>query len=263
VCIEDPKVISTRRSMFCQAAVWLAVVLFGCDSVRETLHKSPEGEWAMTEFDRAVKQLRPEGERVMAEFDRYAKMADELRRNHESGPLDENAVRDVLRRVGIGTAPTAPRSGTPSKTPSQTPSPTPPKPFPVPVYSEGYRWPLEAGIVSSEFGQIRGATHHQGIDIAAELRVPVYAAGAGEVIYAGNKLSGYGNVVILRHDQKTTTLYGHNSELKVRAGQEVKADQIVALLGSTGHSTGPHVHFEIRQNETPANPRNYLPKSRF
>jgi murein DD-endopeptidase MepM/ murein hydrolase activator NlpD len=249
--------------MFQWAAVWLAVIQFGCDSVRDTLHKSPEGEWAMTEFDRAVKQLRPESERVMAEFDRYAKMADELRKNHESDlGLDEKGVQEVLRRVGIGPAPPTPRPGTPAK-PSQTPSSTPPKPFPVPVYSEGYRWPLEAGIVSSEFGQKRGNTVHRGIDIAAELRVPVYAAGAGEVLYAGDKLSGYGNVVILRHDQKTTTLYGHNSELKVRTGQEVKADQVVALLGSTGHSTGPHVHFEIRQNESPANPRSYLPKSRF
>ena len=260
MCVEDAKFAVTRRSMFHWAAVWLAVIQFGCDSVRDTLHKSPEGEWAVTEFDRAVKQLRPEGERVMAEFDRYAKMADELRKNHENDlPLDEKGVRDVLRRVGVGAAPAAPRPGSPSP----TPSPAPPKPFPVPVYSEAYRWPLEAGIVSSEFGQVRGHTRHQGIDIAAELRVPVYAAGAGEVIDAGDKLSGYGNVVILRHDQKTTTLYGHNSELKVRTGQEVKADQVVALLGSTGHSTGPHVHFEIRQNESPANPRSYLPKSRF
>jgi hypothetical protein len=62
VCIQDGKFAVTRRSLFYWATVWLVVVLFGCDSVRETLHKSPEGEWAMTEFDRAVKQLRPEGE---------------------------------------------------------------------------------------------------------------------------------------------------------------------------------------------------------
>lgn len=260
MCVEDPKFVVTRRSIFHWAALWLAVVQFGCDSVRDTLHKSPEGEWAVTEFDRAVKQLRPEGERVKAEFDRYAKKADELRRNHESDlPLDEKGVRDLLKRVGIGPAPATPRPGAPS----QTPSPTPPKPFPVPVYSEGYRWPLEAGIVSAEFGQRRGTTQHQGIDIAAEMGVPVYAAGPGEVIYAGDKLSGYGNLVILRHDQNTTTLYGHNRELKVRTGQEVKADQVVALLGSTGHSTGPHVHFEIRPHEKPDNPRKYLPNSRF
>lgn len=260
MCVEHSGTAVTRRRVVHWAAVWLAVVQFGCDSVRQTLNKSSEGEWAVTEYDRALKRLRPESERVMAEFDRYAKMADELRQNHASGPLDEKAVRDLLRRVGVSTAP-GPRPGTP--TAPGAPPPPPPKPFPVPVYSEGYRWPLEAGIVSSEFGQLRMGTPHHGIDLAAELRVPVYAAAPGQVIYAGDKLSGYGNVVIVRHDQKTTTLYGHNSELKVRTGQEVKAEQVVALLGSTGRSTGPHVHFEIRQNEEPANPRGYLPKSRF
>ena len=92
--------------MFRWAVVWLAVIQFGCESVRGTLQKSPEGEWAMTEFDRAVKRLRPEAERAMAEFDRYAKMADELRKNRESDlGLDEKGVLDVLRRVGIGPAP--------------------------------------------------------------------------------------------------------------------------------------------------------------
>jgi murein DD-endopeptidase MepM/ murein hydrolase activator NlpD len=189
----------------------------------------------------------------MAEFDRYAKMADQLRKNHASGPLDDKAVRELLRKLGVASTP-RPRPG--------VPPPPPAKPFPVPIYAGGYRWPLDAGLVTSEFGQRRG-TPHQGMDLAAELRVPVYAAAEGEVVYADDKLGGYGNVVILRHDQRTTTLYGHNSELKVKSGQQVRADQVVALLGSTGRSTGPHVHFEIRDNERPINPRTYLPKSRF
>jgi murein DD-endopeptidase MepM/ murein hydrolase activator NlpD len=69
--------------------------------------------------------------------------------------------------------------------------------------------------------------------------------------------------VILRHDERTTTLYAHNSEFNVKTGQKVRADQVVALLGSTGRSTGPHVHFEIRDTERPINPRTYLPKTRF
>jgi murein DD-endopeptidase MepM/ murein hydrolase activator NlpD len=225
-----------RREALRLVAIWLALSQSGCATIRQTLKKRPEGEW------------------VVAEFDRYAKMADQLRKNHASGTLDDKAVRDVLRKIGIATAPER-RPG--------APPPTPPRPFPVPTYSDGYRWPLDAGIVSAEFGQLRHGTPHQGIDIAAELRVPVYAAGAGEVVYAGDQLSGYGNVIILRHDQKTTTLYGHNSELKIKTGQQVKADEVVALLGSTGRSTGPHLHFEIRQNEAATNPRKYLPKSRF
>jgi murein DD-endopeptidase MepM/ murein hydrolase activator NlpD len=198
---------------------------------------------------------RPEGQWVMAEFDRYAKMADQLRKNHASGPLDDKAVRDLLRRLGVASAP-APRPR-----PGASPPPAA-KPFPVPVYTGGYRWPLDAGLVTSEYGQRRG-TPHQGMDIAAELRVPVYAAAEGEAIYVGDQLGGYGNVVILRHDQRTTTLYAHNSALKIKTGQKVKVDQVVALLGSTGRSTGPHLHFEMRENERPVNPRPYLPKSRF
>ncbi len=188
----------------------------------------------------------------MAEFDRYAKMADELRRNHASGALESVDVLRVLRGAGVAPAP-RPTPGAP---------PAPAKAFPVPVYEGGYRWPLDAGVVSSEFGQRWGGPH-EGIDVAADLGVPVYAAAAGEVVYADNKLRGYGNVVILRHDQKTTTVYGHNSAFKVKVGDQVRANQVIALLGSTGRSTGPHVHFEFRQVDHALNPRQVLPKSRF
>jgi murein DD-endopeptidase MepM/ murein hydrolase activator NlpD len=213
----------------------LALGQAGCAKTRELLGKRREGQW------------------VMAEFDRYAAMAEQLRKNHASGPLDDKAVRDLLRRLGVASAP-RPQPGAPPRSPA--------KPFPVPVYPGAYRWPLDAGLVTSEFGQRRG-TPHQGMDIAAELRVPIYAAAEGEAIYVGDQLGGYGNVVILRHDQKTSTLYGHNSALKIKTGQKVKTDQVVALLGSTGRSTGPHLHFEIRENDRPVNPRPYLPKSRF
>jgi hypothetical protein len=114
---------------------------------------------------------RPEGQWVMAEFDRYAKMADQLRKNYASGPLDDKEVRELLRRFGLKSPGPRPQPG--------APAPPPAEPFPVRVYAGGYRWPLDAGIVSSEFGQRRG-TPHQGMDLAAELRVPVYAAAEGE-----------------------------------------------------------------------------------
>jgi lipoprotein NlpD len=197
---------------------------------------------------------RPEGRWVMEEFDRYAKMADELRKNHASGPLDDKEVRELLRRVGLTS--TTPRAK------GDAPRPAPPKPFPVAAYTGAYRWPLDAGLVTSEFGPRRGYPH-QGLDIAADRNVPVYAAAEGEVLYADSTLSGYGNAVIVRHDQHTTTLYAHNNALKVKTGQKVRADQVVALLGSTGRSTGPHLHFEFRENERPNDPRGHLPKTRF
>jgi murein DD-endopeptidase MepM/ murein hydrolase activator NlpD len=124
------------------------------------------------------------------------------------------------------------------------------------------QWPLEAGVVSSEFGE-RWGKMHKGIDIAADVGEPVYAMAAGEVIYAGNGMRGYGNVVVIRHDRMRTSLYAHNSELKVKQGDQVTQGSLVALLGSTGHSTGPHVHFEIRDGDTPLNPRSVLPASKL
>lgn len=137
-----------------------------------------------------------------------------------------------------------------------------PPPFPVPAYKGKYRWPMDAGVVSSEFGP-RWGKQHQGLDIAADMGVPVRAIAPGEVIYAGSHLTGYGNVLIVRHDQETTTTYAHNKALKAKPGDKVKAGQLIALLGSTDHSTAPHLHFEFRRGNVPLNPRTVPPKSKF
>jgi murein DD-endopeptidase MepM/ murein hydrolase activator NlpD len=121
-------------------------------------------------------------------------------------------------------------------------------------------WPVEAGVVSSEYGP-RWGKIHKGMDIAADVGEPVYAIAAGEVIYAGDGLRGYGNVVIVRHDRQMSSIYAHNSELKVHQGEQVTQGTLLALLGNTGHSTGPHVHFEIREGDTAIDPRSVLPKS--
>jgi lipoprotein NlpD len=93
-------------------------------------------------------------------------------------------------------------------------------------YQGTYRWPVDAGIVSSEYGSRHGRAH-RGIDIAGDVGEPILAIASGDVIYAGNGMSGYGNVVILRHDQATTSLYAHNSELKVRVGDRVRQGEQV------------------------------------
>lgn len=132
----------------------------------------------------------------------------------------------------------------------------------LPAYKGGWRWPLDAGIVSSEYGP-RWKKRHEGLDIAADEGEPVYASAAGKVLYSNNRMRGYGNVVILRHDAQLTTLYAHNQTLKVALGEEVKQGQVIALLGNTGASTGPHVHFEMRRANAAIDPRGVLPKSRF
>lgn len=100
---------------------------------------------------------------------------------------------------------------------------------------------------------------HNGLDLAANMGDPIRAAKAGTVITAG-EITGYGQTVILQHPDGTKTLYGHASRLLVKAGQAVKQGETIALVGSTGHSTGPHLHFEIIVNDKPQNPLLYLPK---
>jgi murein DD-endopeptidase MepM/ murein hydrolase activator NlpD len=98
---------------------------------------------------------------------------------------------------------------------------------------------------------------HHGIDFGVSAGTPIYAPDNGEVIYAG-WYGGYGKVVIIDHGGDLTTLYGHTSSYVVDAGQRVKKGQVIAYVGSTGMSTGPHLHFEVRKNGTPVNPYIYL-----
>lgn len=112
--------------------------------------------------------------------------------------------------------------------------------------------PVEGGTVTSgigwrldPFGSGR-MMYHRGYDIAVPTGTPVYSVRGGTVYYAG-PYKGYGNLVAVDHGNGYMTLYGHNSALKVTHGQRVNSRTVIALAGSTGRSTGPHVHFEIRQ----------------
>ena len=123
-------------------------------------------------------------------------------------------------------------------------------------------WPAE-GEITSPFGwrvhPIFGTQRlHTGIDIGADYGDAIRAADGGVVIHA-DWMGGYGNAVIIDHGNGISTLYAHNSQLLVSEGQTVSKGQTVARCGSTGYSTGPHLHFEVRQNGSPVNPLNYLP----
>ena len=192
----------------------------------------------------------------------YMAEKDVLMQFHDKGEHSEAAVLAVLHRAGIGKTGTA-AAGKGPQPPSKSAKPGRPAPAPLPVpqqYAGTLRWPLDAYIVSSEYGERWGKVH-KGLDLAADAGEPVYAIASGEVIYAGDGMHGYGNVVIVRHDREMTSLYAHNKELRVHQGDQVTQGMLIALLGNTGHSTGPHVHFEIREGDTPVNPRTMLPKS--
>lgn len=122
-------------------------------------------------------------------------------------------------------------------------------------------WPV-SGEVTSNFGWRSspwggGSELHQGIDIANSLDTPIVAAADGEVVQSG-WAGGYGNVVQIDHGNGVSTVYGHNSRVAVNVGQSVKKGQVISYLGSTGRSTGPHVHYEIRMNGTAVDPISYM-----
>lgn len=119
----------------------------------------------------------------------------------------------------------------------------------------GFIWPL-SGKITSLYGWRRGR-HHDGIDIAARMGKPIVAAANGTVIYSGWR-SGYGRMVVIQHNRWLKTIYGHTSRNYVRRGEKVTQGQVIALVGSTGRSTGPHLHFEVRNTLGAQNPMNYL-----
>jgi murein DD-endopeptidase MepM/ murein hydrolase activator NlpD len=119
----------------------------------------------------------------------------------------------------------------------------------------GFIWPVH-GILTSPFGW-RWGRMHEGIDLAVPSGTPVVAAASGTVIVAG-WMGGYGNLVVIDHGNGIATAYGHNTSLAVGYGQYVAQGQLISYSGSTGHSTGPHVHFEVRVNGSPVDPLGYL-----
>ncbi len=120
------------------------------------------------------------------------------------------------------------------------------------------RWPLAAPVLTSLFGK-RWGREHEGIDMSAPSGTPVLASADGEVIYAGNQVRGYGNMVVIQHDGDMLTVYAHNSVLLVKTGDRVSVGKPIAKVGSTGRSTGPHLHFELRRGESPRDPLPFLP----
>ncbi|NCO37133.1 MAG: peptidoglycan DD-metalloendopeptidase family protein [Armatimonadetes bacterium] len=169
--------------------------------------------------------------RITAERRRYEREMDELL-------AESRVVESEIRRL------TRPRTGSPAVTP----------------WRGGFIRPL-SGRVTSGFGyRVHPIYHvrklHTGVDLAASFGTPIKAAAGGVVLAAGWR-RGYGNAVIIDHGGGKATLYGHCSSLSVHAGQKVSQGQIVGRVGSTGNSTGPHLHFEVRINGTPVNPLSF------
>lgn len=132
---------------------------------------------------------------------------------------------------------------------------------PPPRAGRNFYWPLK-GTILSDFGSKPGGLHNDGINISAQRGTPIRASENGVVVYAGNELRGFGNLLLVRHAGGWMTAYGHADELLVGRGDQVKRGQIIARVGSTGNVNAPQLHFEIRRGSRAVNPTDFLDQSR-
>lgn len=150
-------------------------------------------------------------------------------------------------------APVAPQAAAPAlqpeaKAPMAEPEQT------ASVSAGDFRWPARGRVIAG-FGANGG---NEGINIAVPEGTPVKAAEAGTVTYAGSEVKGYGNLVLVRHENGFVSAYAHNGALNVKRGEQVKRGQVIATSGQTGNVTSPQLHFEIRKGATPVDPMKHL-----
>jgi murein DD-endopeptidase MepM/ murein hydrolase activator NlpD len=141
---------------------------------------------------------------------------------------------------------------TPEGDPAAAPAPAQAAPA-----AQSFRWPVRGRVIAG-FGRRPDGERNDGINLAVPEGTEVRAAEDGTVIYAGNELKSYGNLVLIRHDNGWVSAYAHNSQLQVNRGDNVTRGQVVALSGMTGGVTTPQVHFELRQDATPVDPLQHL-----
>lgn len=152
------------------------------------------------------------------------------------------------------------QADSPEPTPTRTLSEAeaeqrPPKSVKVGRKDGTLQWPVR-GVLYARFGK-KGKEPHDGIDLAAPAGTPVKTAAPGTVLFAGDQ-KGYGLIVIVEHDSGLITLYAHNRDLRAKTGQKVREGQVVATVGDSGRTSGPHLHFEVRKNGVPVDPLDHL-----
>jgi murein DD-endopeptidase MepM/ murein hydrolase activator NlpD len=189
----------------------------------------------------ARNEPRPLGARTYVYEDKYApksRTPDYVNGNgaydDTYGPTPRPAPYAATAYTPVASQPLAPVSGAPN-----------------------FAWPI-SGRVISDFGSIANGGRNDGINIAAPTGAPIHASASGTVTYAGDQLKGYGNLVLVKHAGGYTTAYAHADRTVVQKGDVVTRGQIIGYAGQTGDVSQPQLHFEIRSNTTPVNPRSYL-----
>ncbi len=122
----------------------------------------------------------------------------------------------------------------------------------------GYSRPISTKYRISQWFKPRRNRSHKGIDIAGKKGSPIFSVASGRVVYQGRKFSGYGKMILIKHDKGISTIYAHLSKIFVTAGQHVSRGQLVGAMGNTGRSSGVHLHFEIMEHKIPVNPTKYI-----
>ena len=175
-------------------------------------------------------------------------------------------AKPLVQPAQVAQAPVAPK---PADAPTQTaaiavePKPTVESPRTDPAKTEAkttapsFRWPVR-GRVIADFGSKPGADRNDGINMAVPEGTSVKSAEDGEVVYSGNELKGYGNVVLVKHADGWVSVYAHASDLLVNKGDKVTRGQIIARAGATGSVSQPQLHFELRKGQRPVDPKTYL-----
>ncbi len=182
---------------------------------------------------------------------------DLARLNNISPPYTIEVGQRLKLSGSTKTSPTSGKTTTKSstKTAAVRPSSSVPQSSWPPVGQRCWQWPA-SGKVILPYSTADGG--NKGIDISAARGTPVYAAGAGKVVYVGNQLRGYGNLIMIKHSEDYITAYAHNDTLLVNNGQSVKAGQKIATMGSTD-AASVRLHFQIRYRATAIDPLRYLP----
>jgi murein DD-endopeptidase MepM/ murein hydrolase activator NlpD len=126
------------------------------------------------------------------------------------------------------------------------------------ISNSSYLWPVKGSILS-KYGLLAKGLRNDGINISANKGDPVFAAESGKIVYAGNEIQAFGNLILIKHLDNNTTAYAHLEKINVKKGQSVKKGQIIASLGNSGKVFLPQLHFEVRNSNGPLNPLKYLP----
>lgn len=167
-----------------------------------------------------------------------------------ASPSPPGSTRSSAVPASIGPLP----SPEPPREPARTAGRIVPAQRPTASTSQ-LQWPLR-GVLYARFGK-KGREPHDGIDLAAPVGTPVRTAGDGLVLFAGPQ-AGYGLIVVVQHEKGLVTVYAHSKDVRVRTGQTVRPGQVLATVGESGKTSGPHLHFEVRVEGEPVDPLRYL-----